>query len=116
MAQTASILKLSGSTNGRGIKITTTATPGDLLHTSHLTDLDEIELSFTNTQAAAVKVTLEWGGVLVPDDLREITIPGESGAVLMVPGWLLTGGLLARAFAAVANVIIVDGKVIRWNG
>lgn len=106
-------LKLSGSTNGRGIKITTTATPGDLLHTAHATSLDESWLWFTNTQAAAVKVTLEWGGVAVPDDLREVTVPGESGALLLVPGWILTGGLVVRAWAGTANVVICDGFVNR---
>ena len=37
-------LKLSGSTDGKGIKVTQTATPGDIIHTAHVSALDEIWL------------------------------------------------------------------------
>lgn len=113
MAQEFSKLKFSASTSGRGIKIAQTATPGDLLHASHATDLDELWAWVVNSSATPVKITFEYGGVASPDDHIEVTIPAESGLLLVVPGLLLTGGLNLRAFAATTNVLIVYGYVNR---
>lgn len=107
---------LSGSTNGRGIKVAATATAGTLIHTAiaGTAGEDEIWLYAHNTSASAVKLTLEWGGVTSPDDHIEITIPAEgSGLVLVAPGILLQNGLVVRAFAATANVINIFGYVNR---
>lgn len=104
---------LSGSTNGRPVKVAATATPGTLLHTAHATAKDEIWLWVTNTSAATVKLTIELGGVTDPDDLIEVGIPGESGLVLVVPGTPLSGSVVVRAFAATANVLNVVGYVNR---
>ena len=62
---------LSGSTDGRGILVTATATAGTLIHTGSATatTLDEIWLYAVNSDAADVKLTLEWGGVTVSNDL-----------------------------------------------
>ncbi len=51
---------LSGSTDGRGIKVAATATAGTLVHTgsSTATTLDEIWLYAVNTSASDVKVTV----------------------------------------------------------
>lgn len=106
-------LKLSGSTDGKGIKITQTATAGDTIHTAHATALDEIWLYAANSQLAAVKLTLEWGEATEPDGNIEVTIPGESGLFLVVPGLLLTNSLVVKAFAAVANVVMLHGYVNR---
>lgn len=104
---------LSGSTNGRGIKVAATATPGTTLHTAHATSLDEVWLWCVNTDASSRKLTVEFGGTTSPDDLIEVTIPSESGLVLVSPGLTVTGSVVVRAFAATADVLVVMGHVNR---
>lgn len=72
---------LSGSTNGRMVKVAATATAGTLIHTatSSAGQFDEIWLWAVNSSAAAVKLTIEWGGVSSPDDTIELTVPAEGG-------------------------------------
>jgi len=50
---------LSGSTNGKAVKVAATATAGTTIHTAHATALDEIWLYAHNSSASAVKLTLE---------------------------------------------------------
>lgn len=107
---------LSGSTDGKAIKVAATATAGTTIHTGSATaaTLHEVWLYATNTDAAGVKLTVEWGGTASPDDLIEITIPAESGLVLVVPGLLIKGNatpLVVRAFAGTANVVTINGYV-----
>ena len=104
---------LSGSTNGRGVKVAATATPGTTIHTAHATSLDEVWLWCVNSDSAARKLTVEFGGTTSPDDLIEVSIPSESGLVLVSPGLTVTGGVVVRAFAATANVLAVHGYVNR---
>lgn len=109
---------LSGSTDGRAIKVAATATAGTLIHTGSTTSttLDEIWLYAQNTDTTARKLTIEWGGVSSPDDLIELTVGAETGLVLVVPGLLIKGNataLVVRAFAATANVITIHGYVNR---
>ncbi len=110
---TFSKLKLSGSTDGRIIKVVQTATAGTTVHTAHATALDEIWLWAVNSDTTDRKLTIEYGGVASPDDLIEQTIPAEGGLVLVLPGLLLTNSLVVRAFAATANVVMVGGYVNR---
>ena len=107
---------LSGSTDGRAIKVAATATPGTLIHTGSTTvaTLHEIWLYAFNSDAANVKLTVEWGGVTAPDDSIEVTIPSESGLFLVVPGLLIKGNataLVVRAFAATTNLLTINGFV-----
>lgn len=108
---------LSGSTDGKAIKVGATATPGTTIHTGSSTNttLHEVWLYATNTDTTARKLTIEWGGTASPDDLIEITIPAESGLVLVAPGLLIKGNstsaLVVSAFAATTNVITVHGYV-----
>ena len=104
---------LSGSTNGRGVKVAATATPGTTIHTAHATSLDEVWLWCVNSDTVARKLTVEFGGTTSPDDLIEVSIPSESGLVLVSPGLTVTGGVVVRAFAATANVLVVMGHVNR---
>jgi len=106
--------KLSGSTDGKAIKVGQTATAGTTIHTAHATALDEIWLYAHNSSASVVKLTLEFGGTAAPDDHIEINIGAEgTGLVLVSPGLLLTNSLVVRAFAATANVITLTGYVNR---
>lgn len=106
---------LSGSTNGRMIKVVQTATAGTLIHTavSGVSDIDELWLWAVNSDTTDRKLTIEYGGVATPDDLIEVTIRAESGLVLIVPGMVLQNSLVIRAFAAAANVVMVGGFVNR---
>jgi hypothetical protein len=107
---------LSGSTNGKGIKVAATATAGTTIHTAiaGTSSIDEIWLYANNTSSSGVKLTLEWGEATAPDGNIEITIPAEgTGMVLIAPGIPLQNGLVVKAFAATANVINIFGYVNR---
>jgi hypothetical protein len=115
---TFSKLILSGSTDGKGIKVVQTATAGTTIHTgsSTATTLDEIWLYAVNTDSTDRKLTIEWGGVASPDDLIEYTVKAENGLYLIAAGLLIKGNatpLVVRAFAATANVISIHGYVNR---
>jgi len=109
---------LSSSTNGRAIKVAATGTPGTTIHTGSTTTTtyDEVWLYAQNTDTTARKLTIEWGNTTSPDDLIEITVPAESGLMLVVPGLIIKGAataLVVRAFAATTNVITIHGYVNR---
>lgn len=109
-------IALTGSTNGRMIKVAATATAGTTIHTatSSATDtFDELWLWAVNSDSTARKLTIEFGGVAAPDDLIEITIAAESGFTAVVQGLILQNSLVVRAFAASANVVMVGGYVNR---
>jgi hypothetical protein len=103
---------LSGSTDGKAVKVAATATAGTTIHTGSATatTIDEIWLYAVNSSASGVKLTLEWGEATEPDGNIELNVTGESGLVLLVPGLLIQGNatpLVVRAFAATANVILI---------
>jgi hypothetical protein len=115
---TFSKLILSGSTDGKGIKVVQTATAGTTIHTgsSTATTLDEIWLYAVNTDTTDRKLTIEWGGVSSPDDLIEYTVKAENGLYLIAAGLLIKGNatpLVVRAFAATGTAIVIHGYVNR---
>lgn len=111
---TFSKVKLSGSTDGRQIKVVATGSPGTTIHTAHATALDEIHLYAVNSDTTDRKLTVEYGGVTVPDDTIELTIPAESGLVCVVPGSSpLTNSVVVKAYAATGNVVMIQGFVNR---
>ena len=107
---------LSNSASGQQIKISATSALGaPLLHAavSGTADLDEIWIWAQNSNSVGGKLTVEWGASQSPDDELEITIPPESGYVLVVPGLLLNNSASVRAFAASANLFMINGYVNR---
>lgn len=106
---------LSGSTNGKQVKVVATATAGTTIHTavSGTSDFDEIWLYAVNSDTTARKLTIEWGEATAPDGSIEVTIAPEDGYVLIVPGLVLQNSLVVKAFAATANVILINGYVNR---
>jgi len=107
---------LSGSTNGKAIKVAQTATAGTTIHTavSGTSSLDEVWLYAHNSSSASVKLTLEWGEATAPDGNIEINIGAEgTGLVLVAPGILLQNSLVIKAFAGTANVVTLVGYVNR---
>lgn len=107
--------KLSGSTDGKPIKITQTATAGDTIHTAVAGQtagtFDEIWLWAYNGHTAAVVLTIEFGGATVPDQNIVVTIPAKTGLVPVVPGLILQNGMVVKAFAATTAVVTLMGFV-----
>ena len=107
---------LSGSTNGKNISVTGNATGSAVtVHTATAgtSNLDEIWLYATNTSAAAVVLTIEFGGTTNQDDYIELELAADSGMTLIIPGLLLQNSLVVKAWAATADVININGYVNR---
>ena len=107
--------KLSGSTDGKPIKIAQTATAGDTIHTAvagtTAGTFDEIWLWAYNGHTADVVLTIEFGGATVPDQNIVVTIPYKAGLIPVVPGLILQNGMVVKAFAGTSNVITLMGFV-----
>jgi hypothetical protein len=117
---TYSKLVLSGSTEGKAVKVTGNATGNAVtVHTasSVATTLDEVWIYANNTTASDVKLTVEWGTATAEDGNIEYTVKAENGLYLLVPGLILKGNtssqLTVKAFAATANAILLTGYVNR---
>ena len=107
---------LSGSTDGKSIKVAATATAGTTIHTGSATatTLDEVWIYAVNSSVSSVKLTIEWGEATAPDGNIEVTVQPEAGLVTIIPGLLIKGNatpLVVKAFAATANVICINGFV-----
>lgn len=107
--------KLSGSTDGKAVKIAATATPGTLIHTAVVGTTsgtyDEIWLYAYNSDSVARTLTIEFGGATAPDQNIVVTLPPLNGLQLIVPGLILQNGLTVKGFASAANVVTVSGFV-----
>lgn len=110
---------LSGSTQGKGIKVVATASTGTTIHATGTSSsiIDEVWLYAYNSHTADVLLTIQYGGTTSPDNDIKVTIPAQSGLVLVAPGLVLTGtgaaGNTVAAYAATANVITISGYVNR---
>ena len=110
---------LSGSTGGRPIKVAASGSTGTTIHTTQASSgvTDEVWLYATNTSAATVEMTIEYGGTSNPDDRIVVNIPAKAGLSLVLPGLILTGdgssGRTIRAFAGTTNVINIVGYINR---
>ena len=94
---------------GGWVTITDTATLGEIVHSGHATDKDEVWLWATNESTATETLTLEWGSASTPQVTK---IPPQELPVLVVPGWIITNDDLT-AFASTAGVITVHVYVNR---
>jgi hypothetical protein len=105
---------LSGSVQGKAIKVHETATPGTTIHaTAATSDLDEIWLWAVNSSTSTVKLTIEWGEANAPDGNIEGNILPKSGLYAIIPGLLLQNSLIVKAFAGTTDVILIHGFVNR---
>jgi len=112
---------LSGSTQGKAIKIaaTTSGSAGTTIHATGTSSSveDEVWLYAYNSSSAVIVLTVQWGGVTAVDNEIKLSIPATSGLTLVVPGLILTGtGSAANTIAAYAgttNVITISGYVNR---
>ncbi len=105
---------LSGSTNGRPILVAATAIgTGTTIHTAGTgtTGFDEITLFVTNTDTSDRTLTIGWGGTTDPNDLvlKTVTIPALSGPIPIITGMRLNNGLIVKAAASSANLLLITG-------
>ncbi len=107
--------KLSGSTDGKAIKVVATATAGTTIHTAvagtTAGTFDEIWLWAYNSHSADLVLTIEFGGATVPDQNIVMTIPFQDGLIPIIPGLILQNGMVVKAFAASANLVTISGFV-----
>lgn len=113
---TVSRIPLSGSTHGRGIKVTGTSTGASVtVHTAAATTTaglgDEIHVWAYNSDSQSRTLTIEFGGTSSPDDHIKIDVPPLAGTIYVVPGLHLRNSLVVKAFADTANVIVLYGYV-----
>lgn len=116
---TFSKVKLSGSTDGKAIKVAATASTGTTIHATGTSAsiLDEVWLYAYNSSSSAVVLTVQFGGTTAVDNDIKLSVPATSGLTLVVPGLILSGtGSAANtvyAYAATTNVITISGYVNR---
>lgn len=108
--------KLSGSTDGKQIKISATTNGGaNTIHTATSSTSanvwDEIWIYAYNDDTVPRNLTILWGDTTEPDNKMLFSIPSQSGRTLCIDGAILQNSLIVKAYANVANVIIVDGFV-----
>ena len=108
--------KLSGSTDGLGIKVTGTGTGSTVtVHTAVAGTtagvFDEIWIYAVNTSTSSVKLTIEWGTATAADGNIEVTVLPEAGLVTVIPGLILQNAKVVKAFAGTADVILISGFV-----
>lgn len=96
--------KLSGSTNGRGVAILTSAAVTIHSSTTAASTSDEAHVWFTNQNAATAGLTFYVGDV-AGSDASFVTLPPQSGLVLLVPGLFLSSGKVVAAAASVTGVV-----------
>lgn len=118
MATLYSIEKLSGSTDGKGIKVAATAIgSGTTIHTAiaGTTDIDLITLMAVNNDVDGEvrTLTLGWGGTTDPDDLIVVSVPCKAGMFLITDRLPLQNGLVVKAAIDEANDVIIFGHVQR---
>ena len=107
---------LSGSTDGLGILLSNTASPGNTVHTgpSNTSQYHEIWLYCQNYDTTARKLTVQWGNTNAGTDDIELTIAPESGLVLVAPGLILKGNAtpkVVRAYSNTATSLVIHGYV-----
>jgi hypothetical protein len=108
---------LSASTDGRGIKVTTTSPIDGSDTTIHTTpnaeEPDLVTLFAYNDDTVARELHLGWGGTTDPDDLIILSIPPKVGLVPVTYKLPIQDELVVTASASAANVIVLFGWVDR---
>jgi NADP-dependent 3-hydroxy acid dehydrogenase YdfG len=108
----------SGSSHGRPIKITATATPGNTIHTatSSSTDesVDEVYIWAVSTNNAGAVGTIHIGTVTDDEQSIDFHIPGGfGGPIAVLPGVRIRNSLVVTATASVAGRVNLFANVNR---
>ena len=99
---------LSEGANGAYINVTTSGTPGTLIHTATSTagEKDEVWLWGVNNTISDASVAIEWGGTDPVTNRLTVGIPSAQGEQLLVAGRTLSGGLTVRAFTDASTATV----------
>ena len=110
----ASKVLLSGCTDGQPMLINPTVVGSSVtVHESHATALDEVWLYAANTDASTDrKLHLSFDGG--SSTSVSVTIPDNTGLILVLPGFMLTNGVTVSAYASAADKINLFGWVNRY--
>lgn len=110
---------LSGSTDGRGVLVTATATNTQTIHTASSTGTtyQEIWLYAMSLHTADIDLVIEFGGVTDPADAIKLTLPtsiagSHQGLIPVCEGLVLKGNatpLIVKAYATVASKVSLFG-------
>ena len=109
---------LSGCTQGKPIKVTSTTTGGaNTVHTAvaGTSNIDFIDVYATNNSASSVDISLGWGGVTVDETLGPVSIAANAGPVKIADKFPLQNGLVLSAWASVADDILLTGRVTGYT-
>ena len=116
-------MNLSGSTDGKGINLAATSTPGNLIHTATSSTTpgagviwDEIWLWISyDTLNALPEVTIEFGDATAPDHNIRFQPQYHSTPRLIVAGMILQNSTTVRGFASatLTGNAVVTGYVNR---
>lgn len=106
---------LSGSTDGKGINVTATSSPGTTIHTGSSTasDIHEVWLYASNYGTAGVNLTIEFGASGSSDGITVYLEP-YLGLQLVTSGLVLKGNStpnVIKAYASTASTVSVFGYV-----
>ena len=110
---------LSGSTNGRGINITSNTPPGNIVHSTGALSsiIDEVWIYASNSDSVDHNLTIEFGGTISPNDIIKLSVPSQKGLTLITPGLSLTGTGAASCnvtvYSDVGNTVTIFGHVDR---
>jgi hypothetical protein len=110
---------LSESSNGASIAVSSTASPGVLVHSTQTnnTDVDEVWLYANNYSASDANLTIFWGSTAANNNLGPVTIQAYTGTTLLSPGLIMRGsGSTAStvyAFASSTGSVNIVGYVNR---
>ena len=122
MAQTFTKIPLSGSTDGRNIKVVATATAGTTIHTATSStgsdSIDEVYIWANSTSTSAISLTIQTTSS--PGDEGEswnARVPSAyNGPILVMPGFSFRNGVVITATASTANRVNLSGFVNRISG
>lgn len=104
---------LSGSTDGKPIKITgTSAGAANTLHTAPASGLDKVFMYCHNNDTVARELVVLWGGTSTDEEIKK-TIPPKDGVWLVIDSLPLKNSLVAKAYCATANVLFITGGYTR---
>lgn len=103
--------ELSSSTDGLPIPVVAVATPGTTLHTAGATGYEKVWLWAVNVTANPATLTMEWGGVVDPDDhaVKAYSLPANSLPIPIATGFIIKNSLVIKAFSGTASAINIIG-------
>ena len=111
-------LHLSGSVDGRNIRVVATATPGTTIHTATSStgsdSYDEVWIWAGSTSAAPINMTIQVSGISDEGDSINARVqPAYAGLTLVVPGLPYRNAVVLTATAATASRVNLSGYVNR---